>query len=216
MRIKSAASPSKVRYKSSPSTVGDEVICLGTGSTTKKRKQEDDGEFPGLGEALKRSTRDAKKLQQRSSSNSAAVMRGTTAKKSLESDLDTKPAATAAAFKASGDNGDDVEFLGTQVASLKNTPHSSKKQRKTFRCAICIEDEIPGHRGLTLSCKHRFCKDCLKDLISSKVHDKATSSSKMEIHCPAAKCKTCLSTSEIQYILRDDRKAFDAFSTKAN
>ena len=108
----------------------------------------------------------------------------------------------------------EVECLGTQSAEFGTKSSPSKRAKSTFRCDVCMEDALPGHAGLTLSCHHRFCNDCLAGLISSKVNDKAIKNAVIE--CPAPKCKTSLSTSEVQYILRDDKKAFSNYTIKAN
>lgn len=96
--------------------------------------------------------------------------------------------------------------------------HQKKKTKKAFPCGICLEDNLPSWQGYTLmGCMHRFCINCLVDLIRASINVGGGNSKKStgttatastatagaaKIICPQDKCKNLLCLSDIQFILR--------------
>mmetsp|Transcript_8324 Transcript_8324/g.16441 ORF Transcript_8324/g.16441 Transcript_8324/m.16441 type:complete len:362 (-) Transcript_8324:6013-7098(-) len=56
-----------------------------------------------------------------------------------------------------------------------------------FQCQVCQEN-FPYHKGVILSCKHRFCLDDFNDYVEMKIGDNQVSEE--EMLCMIADCKT--------------------------
>lgn len=122
--------------------------------------------------------------------------------------------STTAAFPSSAASNDYA--LAASLATGSQVLPSQKRRRGTpFDCQICLESDLPSFKGYSLqSCKHRFCTDCLTELIQSHLGDK--NSATLHIICPRHKCKSKLTRGDIQYILRDNPNLWKDFTEKAN
>ena len=50
-------------------------------------------------------------------------------------------------------------------------PRRRQRRGKNFRCGICLEDQVESWKGYTIDgCHHRFCLECLSDLIQHHFH----------------------------------------------
>lgn len=99
--------------------------------------------------------------------------------------------------------------------SWKIAHHPVKVRKRTFSCSICLDDDIPASYGYTLPCDHRFCLPCLSVLIKTNISAPGSAASS-NIVCPADKCNTSVSLTDVQYILRSDPKAFQLYAQVAN
>ena len=110
-----------------------------------------------------------------------------------------------------------AKALAAEEKCSQYTPaenHRRGKKRK-FECGICLEDDLPGYQGFTLTCKHRFCKACLVEMIKSSLSGPAASNTTM-IGCPAHKCTMNLCLTDIHYILQDHPSEFQRYAAVAD
>ena len=54
---------------------------------------------------------------------------------------------------------------------------------KRYKCVLCLDDDVKIEDMVTLSCDHRFCRDCLANYLKSKISDALVASS--DLICPA-------------------------------
>lgn len=123
------------------------------------------------------------------------------------------------------DSHDDVEVVEVDPlpAAAKKHNGTSRKiahqpikvRKRTFGCSICLEDDILASYGYTLPCDHRFCLPCLSALIKTNISAPGSAASS-NIVCPADKCTTSVSLTDVQYILRSDPKTFQLYAQVAN
>ena len=114
------------------------------------------------------------------------------------------------------DEDDEVEVVAVKTSSGENvavTATAKRPFRNFFSCHICLEDDVESRFGYTLpSCNHRYCLSCLGDLIQSKASEKLILQG--TIVCPDPTCKVALSSSDIQYIFRDEPFKWRQFSAQ--
>lgn len=92
-----------------------------------------------------------------------------------------------------------------------------RKRGRSFRCPICLEDQLESFKGYSLSgCGHRFCIQCLESVVTqstpSPATDSAATASDTEIPCPQPDCKIQLTWTDIGYIFRDDPHCFNQYA----
>lgn len=82
-------------------------------------------------------------------------------------------------------------------------------KRMAFKCCICME-ESPIDGCYTLDCSHRFCAECLKNYIRSKINSNETSPD--QLVCPAG-CGTPVSLEVIRGCTADmgDKDLYEKF-----
>ena len=133
--------------------------------------------------------------------------------------------ASASLKVAADDDGDDssVEVIysgssNNQYLVAMTMAPPKRKRGHSFRCSICLEDDLEGFKGYTLPCNHRFCIECLGDMVKASSNELGglQSSATSNIGCPDPKCNNTLSHSDIQHIFRDDRASWNEYSQKAS
>lgn len=91
--------------------------------------------------------------------------------------------------------------------------HIRKRLLKSFTCNICLDDDVKYFLGYSLSqCNHRFCIECLANLIKSNAP--RSGSINNQITCPSIHCKQNLSLLDIQYIFKDEPESWRIYSTQ--
>ena len=80
-------------------------------------------------------------------------------------------------------------------------PHTEKV--KGFVCDICCEDE-PGLQTYALKCGHRYCVDCYKQYLDSKIRDEGEAA---RIQCPANGCNRIVDSKSLNFLVEDKLKA---------
>ena len=104
----------------------------------------------------------------------------------------------------------------SQILPGENNQKRRRAKRRLFECGICLEDNLPGFQGFTLDdCKHRFCRSCLVGLIQSSISGPGSAST-TKIGCPAQKCTTNLTLTDIRYILQDHPADFQRYADMAD
>lgn len=85
-----------------------------------------------------------------------------------------------------------------------DTTHSSDSPRtevlEDFECRICFEGA--GVETFAMRCGHRFCVDCYRYYLSSKIQEGESA----EIKCPHEKCNRVVGSRTIEFILDDALK----------
>lgn len=110
-----------------------------------------------------------------------------------------------------------AQALAAEEKCSQFTPAQNHRngKKRSFECGICMEDEVPGFQGYSLTCKHRFCKPCLGQLIQSSLSGPASSAT-TKIACPEPKCSVDLSLADVQYILQDTPSEFQRYAAVAD
>jgi len=119
------------------------------------------------------------------------------------------------------DDDKDIQIITCEspnkLRRLTNNTLTTKRRRNFFGCKICLEDDLSSHQGYTIDkCNHRFCISCLTGLIVSSLTSGSASSLLNNVVCPHDQCKTILTNTDIQFILRDNPSYWKAFSEKLN
>jgi ariadne-1 len=88
--------------------------------------------------------------------------------------------------------------LGEDIAT--NPPRLEKVPG--FVCDICCE-EGPGLETFAMKCGHRFCVDCYRHYLRTKVKDEGEAA---RIRCPGDGCNRIVDSKSIKLLLTDDLK----------
>lgn len=79
--------------------------------------------------------------------------------------------------------------------------------QRTYPCNICGDSfKLDGIYVLD-ECSHRYCRECLKGYLHSKINDGKT----RDIRCPELECKHLVSYSEVRHLV--DPATFEKFET---
>ncbi|KAF2807832.1 uncharacterized protein BDZ99DRAFT_535541 [Mytilinidion resinicola] len=97
------------------------------------------------------------------------------------------------------DNTDKVlESAGLGEAAL----HPPKIEKvKGFTCDICCEDG-PGLETFAMKCDHRFCVDCYKHYLESKIKDDGEAA---RIRCPGDGCNRIVDAVSLDFLVTSDK-----------
>jgi ariadne-1 len=87
--------------------------------------------------------------------------------------------------------------LGDEAASAVRL-----QQVSGFVCDICINDD-PDISTFALKCGHRFCADCYKHYLASKVKDEGEAA---RIKCPGEGCNRIVDSKSLELLLEEDLK----------
>lgn len=71
-----------------------------------------------------------------------------------------------------------------------------------FSCNICLDDE-QGIKTFSLRCGHRFCLDCYKTYIASKVKDESEAA---RIKCPGEGCNRIVDSKSLEILIEEELK----------
>ncbi|GFH49664.1 hypothetical protein CTEN210_06140 [Chaetoceros tenuissimus] len=171
----------------------------------------------------------SKKLQNQNSSSSS-VEENNHSQISHVSNTSVSSKSSQLAHRATSDQERDDMAIARALSELDNTPYEASKGRsrnsnesskshirkrllKSFTCNICLDDDVKYFLGYSLStCNHRFCIECLANLIKSNVPRSGAMSS--QITCPSIQCKQHLSLLDIQYIFKDEPESWRIYSTQ--
>jgi hypothetical protein len=88
------------------------------------------------------------------------------------------------------------------VEDKKAEPHEKLKE-----CPVCLDDKNEKD-CLQLSCNHTFCKTCLMHVFNTAID---TDKSTKHLTCPNHICNKQLTNQDIQNILDNDNKKFNAY-----
>jgi ariadne-1 len=72
-----------------------------------------------------------------------------------------------------------------------------------FMCDICFND-APDMQTFALRCDHRFCMDCYKTYLASKVKDEGEAA---RIQCPGEGCHRIVDSKSLELLLAEDLKS---------
>lgn len=73
---------------------------------------------------------------------------------------------------------------------------------KGFVCDICCEDE-PGLDTFAMKCRHRFCVDCYKHYLATKIKDEGEAA---RIRCPGNGCNKIVDSKSLDFLVSDNLK----------
>jgi len=71
--------------------------------------------------------------------------------------------------------------------------------KKTYQCAICLEDYTIADVFVLDGCYHKFCRVCLAGWVSSRIQEAEVST----IKCPERTCQQRINYQEIHLIVKD-------------
>jgi len=72
--------------------------------------------------------------------------------------------------------------------------------KKRYQCLICDEEYIIEYIYVLDNCNHRYCLDCLGQMLKTKIKDGRV----QEIKCPSPNCGSQIDYNQIKQIVRDD------------
>lgn len=76
-----------------------------------------------------------------------------------------------------------------------------RRQRENQVCPVCF-DELPGSRGIFLSCGHFGCRDCLQQMASIHTSEADVTA----LRCPMPDCRVCFDGDVLRQLLGPDSK----------
>lgn len=76
------------------------------------------------------------------------------------------------------------------------------KKMSSFVCDICCNDE-PDMATFAMKCEHRFCIDCYKTYVVSKIKDEGEAT---RIKCPGDSCNRIVDSKSLDMLVSDDLK----------
>ena len=98
------------------------------------------------------------------------------------------------------------------IITSKCSETTKRRARSPFSCGVCLEDNIEPSLVHTLAaCFHRYCTDCLMQLVRSKVGDRRLD----QLVCPEPKCRRPLQVDDVRRLTLRDRDTFDAYTDMA-
>lgn len=83
----------------------------------------------------------------------------------------------------------------TGKAKIENAP-------KGFVCDICCDDS-KGLKTFAMKCGHRFCVDCYKTYLYSKIKEEGEAA---RIKCPGDACNRIVDSRSLDLLVDDDLK----------
>lgn len=96
-----------------------------------------------------------------------------------------------------------LESAGLGQTADANPPRFEKI--KGFVCDICCEDDADLDT-FAMQCGHRFCADCYKHYLQSKIKDEGEAA---RIRCPGDGCDRIVDSRTLDFLLSDDRTVQD-------
>ena len=94
------------------------------------------------------------------------------------------------------------------MKAIKTLLEQDKKEKTERKCGICEEIKNVDQEFITLECEHRFCKECLQNMITLKI-DEAKCSDE-EMCCPL--CQVSISVFIIKAVLSAEKfQIYDNF-----
>ena len=91
-----------------------------------------------------------------------------------------------------------LEDAGLGESSATNPPKIT--QVKGFTCDICCEDG-PGLETFAMRCDHRFCVDCYRQYLYTKIKDEGEAA---RIRCPGDKCNRIVDSKSLDLLVGPD------------
>lgn len=91
-----------------------------------------------------------------------------------------------------------------EAAGLGEDPATGERIEKMsgFVCDICCNDE-PHIVTFAMKCEHRFCLDCYKTYVVSKIRDEGEAA---RIKCPGNACNRIVDSKSLDSLISDDLK----------
>jgi ariadne-1 len=88
-----------------------------------------------------------------------------------------------------------------EAAGLGDESSSNDRiqQVSGFVCDICLDDD-PEISTFALKCEHRFCVDCYKTYLASKIKDEGEAA---RIKCPGGGCNRIVDSKSLEMLLAD-------------
>ncbi|CAG0924221.1 unnamed protein product, partial [Notodromas monacha] len=91
----------------------------------------------------------------------------------------------------------------------RSSAKSKSSLPTTFECGICMEPAKPTWRGEDAGCGHRFCRDCYRDYISSRI---LSGTMNEWATCPQSDCEQLVSHEQIESLLSADSHALQLYA----
>jgi ariadne-1 len=95
-----------------------------------------------------------------------------------------------------------MEVLDAAGLEEDESGHSKIQTVPGFMCDICCEDE-PGMATFALKCEHRFCVDCYKTYLASKIKDEGEAA---RIKCPGDSCNRVVDSRSLNTLISGSLK----------
>jgi ariadne-1 len=95
---------------------------------------------------------------------------------------------------------DVLEEAGLGESSESDPPRLMKVPG--FVCDICCEDD-PQMDTFAMKCGHRFCADCYKQYLRTKIKDEGEAS---RIRCPGDGCDRIVDSKSLELLVSEDLK----------
>jgi ariadne-1 len=91
-----------------------------------------------------------------------------------------------------------------EVAGLGETESNNGRIQSVsnFMCDICCNDE-PGMQTFAMKCDHRFCVDCYRTYLTSKIKDEGEAA---RIKCPGDDCNRIVDSKSLDMLVSADLK----------
>ena len=93
-----------------------------------------------------------------------------------------------------------LESAGLGSGSVQNP---KTQTMRIFTCTICYDDE-PGINTYALKCGHRYCVDCYRQYLTTKIRDEGEAA---RIQCPTEKCHQIVDDKSMRLILTAELKS---------
>jgi ariadne-1 len=95
-----------------------------------------------------------------------------------------------------------MEVLDAAGLEEDESGHSKIQRLPGFMCDICCEDE-PDMDTFALKCGHRFCVDCYKTYLASKIKDEGEAA---RIKCPGDGCNRVVDSRSLNTLIEGSLK----------
>jgi len=92
------------------------------------------------------------------------------------------------------------EMLIKQLLEGDRKRLQDELDQKRYPCLICDEEYTIDNIYLLDNCNHRYCRDCLEQMLKTKINDGKV----QDVRCPDPRCNVQIDYNQIRQIIRDN------------